>query len=706
MRADEVERVQAILVRGQRSVLELIGAGAPLSSVLSSLCSLVEEACPGTLCSVLLLTEDRLHLTHGAAPSLPAEYCRIIDGLAIDPPVGSCGSAAYTRAPAIVTDTATDPLWRGYEGIAATFGLGSCASTPILGPSPEGARARLLGTFAIYHASAGPYDAVELELLMAISDLAAIAILSHGREGALRDSEGRLARAAARSHVIEAHASLDGRWFRVPPALCTLLGRTEVSLLDTRLQDVIHPDDLEADQAQYQRLVRGEIRAVSLESRLLRDDGAPIWACLEASLVRDAEGKPKHLSLYVTDISEKKQTEEMLRTSQKMESLGALAGGLGHDLNNLLTAILCNVNIAQLEVDHDSPAGLALGDTEVVVRRAADLTRQMLSYAGKRRVVKRQVDLNQVVREMMRILSSSFLAKTNVELDLAPDLPAVNGDAAQVHQVLLNLVINAAQAIGDDVGAIRVRTRACTLSDEDVVARFAGQQIAPGEHVMIEVTDTGCGMSPEILEQIFDPFFTTKPNGRGLGLAVLRGILREHRAGLEVSSTPGSGTTFRISFPASQARVARAAVRGDADWPTARGTVLVADDEVVIRSAVAQMLRALGFDVVEATDSQDALVQLMKRTDVSLVLLDLSMPRLKAEDALLVIRERWPALRVVVTTSGHESDVVDRVAKASGVAVLQKPFSLLDLKRAVFGEAPENASTSSRGTDPRAHAPS
>jgi PAS domain S-box-containing protein len=677
----------AILLRGERSILELLAAGAKLPQVLTSLCAVVEEVCTGALCSILLLTEDGLHLRHVAAPNLPPGYCRAIDGIAIGPAMGSCGTAAYTREPVIVSDIATDPLWRGYAALARTFGLASSASTPIF----AGPDARLLGTFAIYHRTPGPYAALELSVLRSVSVLAAIAILSHEREEDLRESETRRARAAAASPVIEADVDLDGRWLRAPRALAGLLGRTEDEVLALRLRDVIHPSDLEADRSRYVRLFQGDLDSLETECRLLRKDGVPVWTALHAVTSRDADGKPRQVTLYVTDITLAKRTEETLRTSQKLEGLVMLAPGLAHDFNNLLTAILCNVSFAQAQVSRESVAGQSLEAIDAVARRAGDLTRQ-LALAGNGRAARKPIDVNQLAREITRTLSASLARGVRVELDLSPVVPSIAGDPSQIHQVAMNLILNAAQAIGDADGTIRLRTLAVDLREEDMQQRFAEERIAPGEYVLLEVSDTGSGISTDVMRRIFEPFFTTKPTGRGIGLAVSRGILREHRAGIEVESEAGRGSSFRLYLPVWRARGLRSSVRREeAPWPGAKGNVLVLDDDPVIRNSNVRCLADLGFEALESTSAQDALLQLAKRrSEISFVLFDLASLVSAggglsdgSSEPLAVLRERWPDLKVILTVGGEE---LEPDVLGEGVRVLAKPYSLLDLKRAISGD--------------------
>jgi PAS domain S-box-containing protein len=679
--APDSEQLGETLLRGQHAVLESIAVGKPRKDVLERLCGIVEEACPGTLCSVLLVTSDGQHLRHGAGPMLAEGYCRLINGIAIGPAIGSCGTAAFRRELVVATDIKNDPLWLGYEDLALQFGLLSCASMPIL----VGPEASLLGTFAIYHRTAGPFVEHEIDVLRRMSNLAALVIIHYQREEALKENELRLARTTSLSHVIECSIALDGKFRDPPPALCTLLGRTREELLERRLHDVIHPKDLEADQGEYQRLLSGEREHFPTEARVFARDGALCWLAINYYCVKNEDGEPIQLNAYLLDISRLKHAEETLRASQKMEGFGLLAPGLAHDFNNLLTAILCNASLAQDVVGKTSPVGETIETIETIARRAAELVRQTLSYAVTGHVIKKPVDLNQVVNEITQVLSTSFLLNVDVTLDLAHGLPKVLGDAAQIHQVVMNLVINAAQAIGSINGTIRLSTRSTELRGEDLRARFADQLLTEGDYVTLDVSDTGGGMAKEILQRIFEPFFTTKPTGRGVGLAVAMGILREHRAGLEVTSEVGHGSSFRVYFPVASAQQSQPTTRANAvPWPGVRGKVLVIDDDRLIRSAITRMLRSLGFECFEATNGQDALLQLAKRrAEIALVLLDLTSPRMGGRETLSIIAERWPDLNVILTIA-EEDPELDRLP--ANVLTLRKPYNLLDLKRAMFGD--------------------
>ena len=377
--------------------------------------------------------------------------------------------------------------------------------------------------------------------------------------------------------------------------------------------------------------------------------------------------------------------ERQMQHAQKLESLGVLAGGIAHDFNNLLTAMLGHMNIAQLKLAPESPALPHLDGLERIIHRAADLTRQMLAYSGKGRFVVRSYDLNQVVQEVTHLLEVSISKKIALRFDLAPALPLVEADAAQIQQVIMNLVTNAADAIGDCDGTIRLITSSLQLDRAYLDQVFQGQELAPGSYVALEVGDTGCGMSPEVLGRIFEPFFTTKITGRGLGLSATIGILKGHRAGMRIYSEPGRGTTFKLLFPVSE--VDREVEVAQLVAPVLRrqATVLLVDDEEMIREAVTAILEALGLTVLTAADGREAL-EIVQRRDMSVdvVLMDLTMPHMDGREAFQAIRRIHPDLPIILSSGYNEHESLQDFMGRGLAAFLQKPYTLATLERTVL----------------------
>ncbi len=390
---------------------------------------------------------------------------------------------------------------------------------------------------------------------------------------------------------------------------------------------------------------------------------------------------------------ERLRNQEALRNTQRLESLGVLTGGIAHDFNNLLAAVLGNLNLAQMRLDPADPARRSLDQAEKAVQKATDLTRQMLAYSGRGHFVVKPLSLNEVVSEMTHLLQVTLAKQTELDLELAPGLPPVLADAAQIQQVVLNLVTNAAEAIGQEEGSITVRTLAEVFDRPQLEALCPTQGLEPGRYASLEVTDTGCGMGPELVERIFDPFFTTKPKGHGLGLSAMHGILKAHRAGMVIRSVPGEGTTFRILFPATDGELVPLQPEDSGPRQVFQGLALVADDEPMVLEFAASALESMGFEVIRARDGAEAVVRFLDHRDrIRLVLLDLTMPRMDGIETFTELRRLQPGLPILLS-SGYDTDAAARDLVAQGeVLFLPKPYPVRDLRKLV-GEvlAPDGA---------------
>ncbi len=422
----------------------------------------------------------------------------------------------------------------------------------------------------------------------------------------------------------------------------------------------------------------------SFEQQVTDRGGEERWLELSFGRVLLDDGAVRGVALSLEDVTERKRTEERLLQAQKAESLAVLAGGIAHDFNNLLVGILGNAGLALAELPPESPVRETVREIELAGQRAAELARQMLAYSGRGKFVVQPLSVNGLVEEMAHLLRVSVGAGVRLVLDLAPGLPAVVGDATQLRQVIMNLVINASDAIGSTEGMVRIRTS--VVRGEPGL--FAGAAVAPEEpaeqYVVLEVEDTGAGMDEATLARIFDPFFTTKFTGRGLGLAAVQGIIRGHRGGIAVESTPGAGTRFRVMLPASEERAAPGDGDGEAGAWRGSGLVIVADDEPSVRAVTARALRAMGFEVAEAADGQEAVdLFARERSRARLVLLDMTMPRLNGEGAFHAIRELDPGAKVVLMSGYTEQDAQEHLGGDALTGFLQKPYELSALRDTV-----------------------
>jgi signal transduction histidine kinase len=403
-----------------------------------------------------------------------------------------------------------------------------------------------------------------------------------------------------------------------------------------------------------------------------------------------------HFAFDVTDrkrVEEEKQSlERQVQQAQKMESLGVLAGGIAHDFNNLLMVVLGHAELALKEISPMSPARRSLTEITTASQRAADLSRQMLAYAGKSSFALERLDLRDLVEEMAHLLKTTISKKAILNLNLERELPPIQADPSQIRQIAMNLIINASEAIGDRSGVITVSVGATRCDEEYLRKTELREALAPGLYVHIEVTDTGHGMDVETRSRIFEPFFSTKFTGRGLGLAAALGIVRAHRGAMKVYSEPGKGTTFKVLFPALEdtGENTRSSEPSPlADW-RGKGTILLVDDEESLLALGARMLELLGFTVLTAADGRQAVDLYRERgKEIDLVLMDLTMPHMDGAEAFGELRRLNPEVRVVLASGYSHEDVASRFAGKHLDGVLQKPYTIAKLREALAGLLPK-----------------
>ena len=460
------------------------------------------------------------------------------------------------------------------------------------------------------------------------------------------------------------------------------------ALLGVPVLELVHPDERDQVRERVRKAMEESRAAPLTEERLLRRDGTEFPAEVAGVSFPDA-GVPTML-VVARDLSERKRSEaererieQRLRDTQKLESLGVLAGGIAHDFNNILTGILGNVTLARERRSNTAALDGYLGSIEESTARAADLCRQMLAYSGRGRFVVGPVDLSALVRETLPLVELSVSKRARMEVALGEGLPPVEADGVQLRQILMNLVINASDALGERGGHIRVSTGLQTVGDVVLEGLEFGTQLSAGPHVFLEVRDDGEGMDMASVARIFEPFFTTKFTGRGLGLSAVLGIVKGHNGAIRVHSEPGRGTAFRLLLPPARSERGVAVAEGaapDSEWRPG-GHVLVVDDEDAVRRVTSDMLRALGFQVVEARDGLEGLdVYLRDPHGFRFVVLDLTMPRMDGAEVFGRMREVRGDLRAILMSGFSEEELRDRFARDDVAGYLQKPFGLHELK--------------------------
>jgi len=791
-------RRAAALLAHQNAVLEGIATGAPLASALDEIVRIVEAEIPGVVCSILLLDRDGQRLRIGAAPHLPSEYNAAVDGVAIGPQVGSCGTAAFLREAVNVADIATDPLWAEYKEYALVHGLRACWSTPIFGAARGAAPRAVLGTFAVYGRATGAPDPRFAELIGRAEHLASVAIERERADRDLRESEERFRAAMVGSldavYFLTAVRAPDGRitdftFSDVNPKGEALVGLARAALVGKRLCDVLPVNRTGGFFDKYVRVVetrtpleeelpisdafvgwlhhqivplgdgvvitsrditarkrseaelRGseerlrlfidhvaapiamfdrDLRYVHVSRRWLTDyrlgdraltglghydvfpevperwreihrrclagaverceedrferaDGTVQWLRWEIRPWHRADGAVGGIVMFTEDITARKRMEAQLQQSQKMEAVGRLAGGIAHDFNNLLTVINGFCDLILRGMAGDDPHRGAITEVRSAGERAARLTQQLLAYSRKALIEPKVIDLNALVSESVELLRRLIGEDIVVSTGLQPAPARIRADRGQIEQVVMNLVVNARDAMPTG-GRVTVETRTVALGPDDLPD---DPDLEPGCYVRLTVADTGAGMTEEVRAHVFEPFFTTKGVGKGtgLGLAVVHGAVKQSGGHIGVSSAVGAGTTFTLLFPAVADTAAH--VWSGPDAP-ARGaeTVLLAEDEGAVRTIARLALESYGYTVLAVGCGTDALDTAAAHAgEIAMLVTDVVMPGMSGRQLAEELRRRQPGLRVLFM-SGYTDDVVVRHGLVEPVdAFIQKPFS-------------------------------
>ncbi len=458
-------------------------------------------------------------------------------------------------------------------------------------------------------------------------------------------------------------------------------------ILESRLTDLFHASDRDDVENFIARSMTNGDGPSPKVFRAYGAGGSNIRQLeVTAAAVSSESDEPGALVLFKDITREMEQREErerietQMQRAQKLESLGVLAGGIAHDFNNLLVSIVGNADLALLLADSGSPIQKSLIKIKLAGGRASELTQQLLVYSGKNEVRTETIEINPLVSELRNLLEVSISDYVSVDMMLSSDLPAVRGDLSQIGQVLMNLVTNASEAIGEQPGRMTIATGTVELTPEKCAELNTTWEVSEGDYVFIDVSDTGCGMNEATREQMLEPFFTTKFTGRGLGLAAVAGIVRSHHGALEVQSELGAGTTFRVLLPAAPcARSNETPSRSARPLDSARGegTILAVDDEDDVRDVLSDMLETLGFQVETARDGIEAL-EIFEKSPQSFraVILDLAMPRMGGAETLRALRAVRPDIPVIVCT-GYGQD--QNLEGTDPTAFLQKPFKLSNL---------------------------
>jgi PAS domain S-box-containing protein len=517
--------------------------------------------------------------------------------------------------------------------------------------------------------------------------------ITHEREQQRRlaASETKFRDAFRVSPVGMALAAPDGMLLEVNDAFCRMMGYSRAELLRMDFQAITHPDDIDRNVELLHLARQGDLPTYSIEKRYIAKDGRVIHALTTVAVLRDEAGRMTGLLGHIQDITERKREEASRQVLERQfhmlaqqESFAAVAHVVAREFNNLLVGLLGASGLAKLDLPPDSPARAPIELVERTAQRGAELIRQLVAYSGSARSHSERFDFAALVREMQPLLLAAVAHRATLRIDLDPAGVPIRADKAQVRQLLMNLVMNAAEAMGRRGGSILIRSETrlgggVALDGLVVDARNDGL-----DYNVIAVEDTGSGMDTDTLHRIFEPFYTTKADGHGLGLPAAIGIVRSNGGFLAVSSELGRGTTMTFGFPAAGPDDPDPSIGTPRSERSQRGPVLVAEDDATTRNVAGMVLRREGYETLMAADGQLALELFESNPDrICALVLDLMMPRMNGDVVMKAIRARRPDIPVIVITGFRESETAEAVASLQPDAILDKPFRPEDLMEAV-----------------------
>ncbi len=660
----------------QRAVLEAIALGQPLAQVLNTIVELIEAQSSGMMCSIVLI-EDGGRIRHIAAPHLPSEYTQAIDGAQIGPQAGSCGTAAYTHKPVIVEDIAKHPAWTDYRDLALSHGLRACWSTPII--APDG---RVLATFAIYYREIRRPTAQELEWIEVGTYLAYVALASerarlsqieqHRMEAEVRHAEKL--RAIILDSVDDAiyYLQVEGeglyRFLSVNRAFTRLFGVAESEIAGKMLHELLPVEMRESTLEKYAAAVRTGQRQrweLPMPGRAGEKYGEIVLIPLFDAQGRCTNfvGTVHDLTARVQEYKEREVLQSKLHQAQRMQALGTLAGGIAHDFNNIIAAIGGNANLLLDELPEGGSSRKYALEIQKASTRACELVRQILTFSSGAPPAYDVFDATIVTNEALHLLRATLPAGIDVRTRFASNLPGIKADSTQFHQILINLVANAAHAY-DTGGVVEISLDAVTSGE---VEAACATRVRPGEYLRVKVTDHGCGMDAATLKRVFEPFFTTRPHGEGtgLGLSVVHGIVESHKGVIDIDSEVGAGTSVSVYLPAVREPVVPSAGKTAA---SGRGEqVMYVDDEESLVILMERALTKMGYRVSGYTDAEAALSDFRQRSSrLDVVITDIAMPGMSGPEFAAKLRDIRADVPIIMT-SGYIRAEDRESAKKLGV---------------------------------------
>ena len=655
---------QALLVEVNATLAAAIDAEVVLPQILSQLAARTRLVNT----SVYLLDRENHHLRCAAEsgfPSIEPYRTLPLDGPGLVAWAARLAETVY--APDVSKDTrylCADPRAKSEYAV------------------PLHAGANLLGVLNIESDQEDGIRAVTRKLIDQLAGQVALAIERSSLFYRLRDSEERFRSIFEQTRHGVALGDLEGRFLNVNPAFGQILGYEPSELQGLHFTRIIHPDDRQPSLDEVRRLLEGKIGHFYAEGRCLHKSGEPVWCAVTVSLIRDSEGQAAYALAMLDDMSERKKAgeerarlQEQLFHAQKMKAIGTLAGGMAHDFNNLLGVILGYASLIRRRLPPGHPLGEPLDMMERSAQRGAELTSQLLQFARQETFRVEHLDIGEVVGQVLRIVTETFDRRIRIETRLAPGLPCIGGDPGQLELALLNLCINARDAMPAG-GTLTIETSVVIFGGEDAPCP---PHCVPGEYVRLVVRDTGVGMEPELLHRIFEPFFTTKEPGKGsgLGLATVYGIVSSHGGFVQATSQIGRGSEFTLHLPVVPRHVGPSVQTPPAQAEVKTGAVLVVDDEPFMLAFAEEALQELGYEVLTAESGARACELYAQRTaEIDCVLLDMVMSGLSGFETQEALRAINPGVKVILASGYSGGAEADRARESGAVTFLPKPYTV------------------------------
>ena len=664
------ERKQAMYFSGKTAeILEMVASGVAAGRIYNAICAMYEEKHPNIRTSILRRKGNQLF--HCSAPSLPEEYSQAIDGMEIGACTGSCGTAAFLGRGVIVENIAIDPLWEDFRSIALPHKLRACWSEPVIDKNGE-----VAGTFAMYYDQPAHPNEDERKDIRNASGLVSIVMDREQRQASLRILSQAIEQAGESVIITDRNGTIE----YVNPSFTRITGYTAKEVLgeNPRIlksgnQTTEYYEDL------WATISSGRNWHGSVIDR--RKDGSQYPAMMSIAPILNDDGEITHYVGIQQDMTDYEALEQQFYQAQKMEAIGTLVGGIAHDFNNMLAGMTGNLYLARQKIQEQPDVVQKLANVEAISFRAADMVQQLLTFARKDRVSMRRLPLAPFIKETIKFLHSSVPENIAVYQDICEDSLQINGDATQLHQVLMNLINNARDALeGVDHPSITIRLASFQV---DELFLESHTYFDPGIYARLSIEDNGHGIPACHIEHLFEPFFTTKEEGKGtgLGLAMVFGAIKTHQGFIEVESIEKSGTTFHIYLPllelpdhTVEESQAQEVVKGHGEM------ILLVDDQTQIVDTGKDVLESLGYQVLTAANGQLAIDLFEKYVEeIDLVILDVVMPVLGGNDAARRIRQIKPQVKIIMST-GYDKNIQSDMETE---IVLGKPFSIVEMSHLI-----------------------